>query len=116
MTDQGHADAQLNVGVCDVRKAKAETARLQLEWNAMRHRVSNKDRELNEAREYEGRQEVRITELKVQVDGARAELAGRMVAEAAGAQRVGTAEAGPGTTRKAVAQPSPSTSDLARSG
>ena len=44
---------------------------------------------------------------------AQRKIADQIVAEAAGAQRLDTAEAGPGTTRKAVAQPPPSTSALA---
>ena len=104
----------------DVREAKAKTARLQEEWYAMKRRVENKDRELVEARQYERRQEDRLEGLKVELSQARAELkadalrkaACQMVAEAAGAQRLDAAEAGPGTTRKAVVQP-PSTSDLA---
>ena len=104
----------------DLRKAKEETARVVLQRQEMVHKLKVIRRDLDEARQYEGRQEDRLEGLKVELSEARAELkaaaqrkiADQMVAEAAGAQRVGTAEAGPGTTRKAVVQP-PSTSDLA---
>ena len=93
----------------------------------MVHKLKVMRRDLDEARQYEGRQEVRMAELQTQLEAVRAGVkaaTGRQVtspragcdtevAEAAGAQRLDAAEAGPGTTRKAVAQPSPSTSDLA---
>ena len=58
----------------DVRRAKEETARVRSEWNEMVHKLKVRQRTSEEARQNEGRQEVRIAELKTQLVEVRAEM------------------------------------------
>jgi hypothetical protein len=111
----------------DLRKAKEETARVILARQEMVHKLKVRERTLEEMRQYEDRQEVRMVELQRQLEEVRAGVKAATgqqvtspragcdteVAEAAGAQRLDATEAGPGTTRKAVVQPPPSASTLA---
>ena len=60
----------------DVREAKAETARVRLEWNELQHKLRNEERQLREAWQHERRQEElrRIEGGEAERDEARAEL------------------------------------------
>jgi hypothetical protein len=93
----------------DLRRAKEETARVRLEVNELVHKLKVRKRDLEEARQYENRQEVRIAELQNQLEQARAGVKAAARQQVAG-QRAGDV-ASPETIRK-VEDPKPGLSRL----
>ena len=92
----------------DLRKAKEETARVVLQKQELIHKLKVRKRDLEEAHQYEGRQEVRIAELQQQLEEVRAGVEAAAGQQMAGGQerqvtspRAGCAtEETPDTVRK----------------
>ena len=93
----------------DLRRAKEETARVILQRQELEHKLKVRKRDLEEAHQYEGRQEVRMAELQQQLDDLRAGVKAAAGQQVAG-QRAGDV-AFPETIRK-VEDPKPGLSRL----